>query len=224
MRAPQQLHITNKLTALRQTKDADPSPTPCAHRDPTIEMTPPQLPSTTTTPCKTITPPYASDVITLKSFDPTPKSPVCKPRMSQKLSTRNKAMHKKHNELQKTKNDSSFAPAAPTHNVVVLETNKKKCGQQPPPRLHGMDPNKIPFLKGLLDTYTDEQLKATIKKLQEAWKDLNEKGTVVTTRQLLMAAWGDYKDDHNALYFQEAILSTRAHPHAVTQYDTLLTQ
>jgi len=144
--------------------------------------------------------------------------------MSQKLSTRNKAMHRKHDELQKTKNGCSFALATPTHNVVVLETNKKKRKMQPPPRLHGMDPNMIPFLKGLIDTYTDEQFKAAIKKLPEAWQDLNEKGIIVTKRQLLIAAWGEYKDDHGTLQFQEAILSTRAHPHTVTQYDTLLAQ
>jgi hypothetical protein len=76
--------------------------------------------------------------------------------MSQKLQTRNNAMHRKHDELQKTKSGSSFDPAAPTHNAVALETNRRKSRMQPPPRLHGMDPNRIPFLKGLLDTYTDE--------------------------------------------------------------------
>jgi hypothetical protein len=39
-----------------------------------------------------------------------------------------------------------------------------------------------------------------------------------------MAAWGEYKDDHNTLHFQEAILSTNAHLHTVTQYDTMLAQ
>ena len=39
-----------------------------------------------------------------------------------------------------------------------------------------------------------------------------------------MAVWGEYKDDHVALQFQEVVLSTRAHPHAVTQFDTLLAQ
>jgi hypothetical protein len=87
-----------------------------------------------------------------------------------------------------------------------------------------MDPNTIPTLKNLLDTYTGEQFKAVIMKQPKAWQEINEKGTIVTKRQLLMAVWGEYKDDHNALQFHEAVLSTRAHPHTVTQYDTLLAQ
>jgi hypothetical protein len=72
---------------------------------------------------------------------------------------------------------------------------------QPPPRLHGMDPIRIIFLKGLLDTYTNEHFKATIKNLPEARQDLNEKGAIGTKRQLLMATWGEYKDDNIALQF-----------------------
>ena len=59
----------------------------------------------------------------------------------------------------------------------------------------------IPILKNLLDTYTDEQPKAVIKKLPEHWQEINEKGTIVTKRLLLMAVWGEYKDDYNALQF-----------------------
>jgi hypothetical protein len=39
-----------------------------------------------------------------------------------------------------------------------------------------------------------------------------------------MTLWGEYKDDHIALQFHEAILSTREHPQTVTQYDTQLAQ
>ena len=39
-----------------------------------------------------------------------------------------------------------------------------------------------------------------------------------------MTAWGEYKDDHSALLFQGAILHTEAHPHTITQYDTMLAQ
>ena len=39
-----------------------------------------------------------------------------------------------------------------------------------------------------------------------------------------MAQWGSYKDDHNVLTFQQAIISTRPFPQNVTQYDTLLAQ
>ena len=73
-----------------------------------------------------------------------------------------------------------------------------------------MDPIRIPYLKGLLDTYTDEQYKAAIAKLPEAWQDVNEKGTLVTKGLLLMAAWAEYTDDYSALQFQEAILNTGA--------------
>ena len=39
-----------------------------------------------------------------------------------------------------------------------------------------------------------------------------------------MSTWGEYKDDRSALLFQKAILSTKARPHTVMQYDTLLAQ
>jgi len=56
----------------------------------------------------------------------------------------------------KTEIGSNTDPAAPTHNAIELESNKRKRRMLPPPRLHGKDPIRIPFLKGLLDTYTDE--------------------------------------------------------------------
>jgi len=142
--------------------------------------------------------------------------------MSQNHSSHNKAKHIKHDELQITKNGSNSAPATPIHSAKVLGTNKKKRTEQLSPRLHRMDPNTIPILKNLLDAYTDDQLKAFIKKLPEAWQEINEKGTIVTKRQFRMAVWGEYKDDHNALQFQETVLSTKSHPHTSTQYDTLL--
>jgi hypothetical protein len=64
-----------------------------------------------------------------------------------------------------------------------------------------MDPIRIPYLKGLLDTYTDEQYKVAIKNLPEYWQDVNKNSKVVTKRQLIMAAWGEYKDAHSALLF-----------------------
>ena len=87
-----------------------------------------------------------------------------------------------------------------------------------------MDPIRIPHLTEFLDTYTDEQYKAIINNMPDLWQDINEKGTLVTKRQLKMAAWGEYKDDHSALLFQITILNTKAHPYTVTQYDTLLAQ
>jgi hypothetical protein len=67
-------------------------------------------------------------------------------------------------------------------------------------------------LSELLDTCTDEQFKQVIIKLPEGWTATNETGNVVTKRQLEMAQWGSYKDDHNVLAFQQAILSTRPFP------------
>ena len=94
----------------------------------------------------------------------------------------------------------------------------------PTPRLLGTNLIRILHLTGLLDTYTNEQYKAVINNLPESWQYIDEKGTLVTKRQLTMAVWGEYKDDHSALLFQEAMLNTKAHPHTVTQYDTLLAQ
>jgi hypothetical protein len=76
----------------------------------------------------------------------------------------------------------------------------------------------------LLATCTDEQYNTVIHHLPKGWTATNERGNVVTKRQLEMAQWGFYKDDHIVLTFQQAILSTRQHPQTVTQYDTLLAQ
>ena len=53
---------------------------------------------------------------------------------------------------------------------------------------------------------------------------MNERGTRVTKRQLEMAHWGSYKDDHSVLTFQQTIMHTKQHPKTVTQFDTLLAQ
>ncbi len=110
--------------------------------------------------------------------------------------------------------------------MLAIDSDKtaKKRKRLPIPRLLGVDSTRIPYMQGLMVTCTDEQYKANIKNLPESWQDVNEKGTEVTKRQLVMAAWGEYKNDHNALLFQETILNTRAHTHKVTQYDTLLAQ
>jgi hypothetical protein len=82
----------------------------------------------------------------------------------------------------------------------------------------------ISELTKLLNSCTDEQYAQVIRQLPENWSALNEKGTSVTKRQLEMAHWGAYKDDHSVLTFQQTILQTRQHPNTVTQYDTLLAQ
>ncbi len=53
---------------------------------------------------------------------------------------------------------------------------------------------------------------------------MNDKGITETKRQLEMAQWEAYKDDHNVLTFQQTIMLTRQFPTTVTQYDTLLAQ
>ncbi len=68
----------------------------------------------------------------------------------------------------------------------------------------------------------DEQYTEVIYQLPEAWQELDDNGDIFTERQLQMALWEAYKDDHNALQFQQAILSTRQHPQTVAQYDALL--
>ncbi len=83
---------------------------------------------------------------------------------------------------------------------------------------------RIVHLAKFLDTNTDELLKPLINDLPNTWQDINEKGALVTKRQLQISTWGEYKDDHIALLFQTTILSTRPHPHTVTEYDTLLAQ
>jgi len=190
MREPQQLHTTNKYTGPKQAENADHTTTTCAHIDLTIDINLSQLPTTTTNPDKTITPLDASDVMMLKNFDLTPKSQILKSRMNRKPPSRKNAMRRNYPfELQITKCSSSSDRAAPTP-AIELDNKMIKRRMLPTPRLPGMDPIKITYLKGLFDTYTDEQYEATIKNLPEAWQDVNEKGTVITNRLLLMAAWG----------------------------------
>ena len=52
----------------------------------------------------------------------------------------------------------------------AIEPNKtiRKHRRLLSPRLIGMEPIRIPYLKGLVDIYTDEQYKATIKNLSES--------------------------------------------------------
>jgi len=47
---------------------------------------------------------------------------------------------------------------------------------------------------------------------------------MVTKRQLEMAHWGEYKDDHSVLTFQQIIMHTKQYLIIVTQFDTLLAQ
>jgi len=93
------------------------------------------------------------------------------------------------------------------------------------PMAHGSQPTTISRRTDHRATCTDEEYTKVFHHLPEGWQATNYKGSTVTKRQLEMAQWGAYKDDHNALLFQQTILSTRQqHTHTVTQYDTLLAQ
>ncbi len=85
--------------------------------------------------------------------------------MIRKLPPGSNAMYRKHTKLQKTKSISSSDPAAHTH-VVMIDSDKRKRGMPPTPRLYGKDPIWIPLLTGLLDTYTDEPYTTIIRNLR----------------------------------------------------------
>jgi hypothetical protein len=82
---------------------------------------------------------------------------------------------------------------------MALENNMRVRKMLPTPRPPGTNPLRIPQLVELLDTYTDEQFKTTINNLPDPWQDTNEKGTIVTKRQLSMSTWGEYIDEQSAL-------------------------
>jgi len=111
---------------------------------------------------------------------------------------------------------------APTTEGGFPKGLKRQCS--PATRAPGSQPHTISRLSKLLATCTDEQYKEIIKHLPEGWSTMNDKGSNVTKRQLEMAQWGAYKDDHNVLTFQQIIMSTRQHANTVTQYDTLVAQ
>jgi hypothetical protein len=106
-----------------------------------------------------------------------------------------------HDNLQITIKESSSAPVALIPCVGGGSSNKKTRRELLSPRRHKTEPNTIPTLKKLLHTYTDEKCKEVIKNLPQAWQEINEKGTIFTKRQLQVAVWGEYKDDHIALQF-----------------------
>ena len=129
-----------------------------------------------------------------------------------------------HDELHITKKASSSVLATSIPRVGGGSSGKKKRNLPPSPQLYRREGITIPIIKQLLDAYTDEHYKEIIQQLSGAWQETIEKGKIVTKRQMKMTLWGEYKDDHNALQFQQAIRSTREHPQTVTQYDTLLAQ
>ena len=75
-----------------------------------------------------------------------------------------------------------------------------------------------------MDTCTDAEYIQIIKSLPTDLSATNDRGMTVTKRQLEMAQWEAYKDDHNVLTLQQTIMLTRQIPATVTQHDTLLAQ
>jgi len=53
---------------------------------------------------------------------------------------------------------------------------------------------------------------------------MNDRVTTVAKRQLEIAQWGAYKDNHDVLAFQQTMMHTRQYPNTVTQYDVLIAQ
>jgi hypothetical protein len=125
--------------------------------------------------------------------------------MRQRPPLRRKQISKASIELHKPNSIANSGPPASTL-AMAPETKTRVRKRLPTPRPLGTDLLRIPHLVELLDTYTDEQFKTTINNLlPDSWQDINKKGTIVTKRQLKMATWGEYKDDHIALLFQTTI-------------------
>ena len=89
-------------------------------------------------------------------------------------------------------------PLAPTGDRVSKSRKRPHFSVErlPSPHLH-----TISRLSELLPTCIDEQFLEIIRQLQAGWTTTNGRGNTVTKRQLEMAQWGAYKDDHNVLTF-----------------------
>jgi hypothetical protein len=95
---------------------------------------------------------------------------------------------------------------APNTGGGLLKSLKRRATAT---RAQGSYPHTISCLIDLLATCTDEQYAKIIQQLLEGWSAMNDRGTIVTKRQLEMAQWGAYKDDHSVLTFQQTIMHTR---------------
>ena len=111
--------------------------------------------------------------------------------------------------------------SAPNAGGGLLKSLKRRAAAT---RAQSSYPHTISGLTDLLATCTDEQYTQIIHQLPEGWSTTNDRGTRVTKRQLEMAHWGAYKDDHSVLTFQQTIMHTRQYSNTVTQFDTLLEQ
>jgi hypothetical protein len=111
--------------------------------------------------------------------------------------------------------------SAPQNDRVSMCRKRQHSSRE---SLQAPHPHMISGLSELLDTCTDAQYIEIIKNLPAEWTATNDRGMTVTKRQLEMAQWEAYKDDHNVLTLQQTIMLTRQFPTTLTQYDTLLAQ
>jgi len=89
-------------------------------------------------------------------------------------------------------------PPAPKGDRVSKSRKRQHSSGEPLPGPH---PHTIYRLSELLDTCTDAQYIEIIKCLPADWSTTNDRGIRVTKRQLEMAQWGAYKDEHIVLRF-----------------------
>jgi hypothetical protein len=73
-----------------------------------------------------------------------------------------------------------------------------------------------------LDTCTFTEFTYRIQQLPINSQDINNKGTLITKRQLSMSHWASYKTDERISHFQTAVMQAYPPSYLVTQYDTQL--
>jgi len=128
------------------------------------------------------------------------------------------------NRLQKTPNISQISDRRPEPLVGSGQGRSTKCNYSDTQTPSGAAVTTVTELEMLLDTCTDTQFAKVIQDLPATWQSHNLKGDNITKRMLKKTSWGAYRDDHNILAFQHAILSTKPHPQTITQYDTQMAQ
>jgi hypothetical protein len=183
MREPHLHHTNIQHTGNTQTDNAEHTPITYGPIDPTDEVKPLSPHITTINLGTTVTSPEASDVMMQKNTDPTPLSPFPNTRMRQRPPLQRKQLSKTSKEFHKSNSNANSGPPASTL-AMALENNIRVRKRLPTPRPLGTNPIRIPHLVELMDTYTDEKFKTTINNLPDSWQDTNEKGTIVTKRQL----------------------------------------
>jgi len=112
----------------------------------------------------------------------------------------------------------------PTHHTDTTKIqDSSPYNTHPIPRPPPCQSYKITHLMDALNTH-DQHIKTLIKSLPEDWAGYNDRGSLVTKRQLLQSAWGELKESDSLQAFQPAILTALPPPTTtVTQYTTYLT-